>query len=125
MSDIPDCQDITDDSVAVAVDCVNVLLDVILNHGTLKLSALVGVETYIVCILIEIQGCHIQLSCSTAGWLAVKPYQWFVFVGHFCAAVSCCCLGRRVSCCLSCGITTSGCCCWCFRWLASAAAGNE
>ena len=74
MSDIPDCQDITDDSVAVAVDCVNVLLDVILNHGALKLCTLIGIETYIICILIKIQGCHIKLSCSTAGGLAVKPY---------------------------------------------------
>ena len=125
MSDIPDCQDITDDSVAVAVDCVNVLLDVILNHGALKLGTLIGIETHIICILIEIQGCHIQLSGSAAGWLTVKPYQWFVLVSHFCAAFSCCCLGCGFCCCLSGGITAGGCCCRCFRWLASAAAGNQ
>ena len=83
MSDVADCQNVSDHAVAVAVDGLRVRLDVIQYHGTLKLSALVCVESYIVGILIEAQSRHIQFSCGAVGRLTVKPYQRLVLVCYF------------------------------------------
>ena len=115
MSDITDGQNITDDAVAVAVNVIDILLDVLFYHGTLKFSTLIGVESYVIGIFVIVQSCHIKLSCGAAGRLAVKPYQRFILVFHLCVGVFClcrshCCLSRcrcRRFCCRSCG----GLCC--------------
>ncbi len=54
MSDIADSQNVTDDAVTVAVNGINIFLDVVFYHGTLKFSTLIGIESYIVCILVVI-----------------------------------------------------------------------
>ena len=75
MADITDCQNVSDDAVAVAVDGVNVCLDVISYHGSLKFSTLVGIESYIISIVVEAHRCHIQLAGGAVGRLTVEPYQ--------------------------------------------------
>ena len=52
MSDIADCQYIADHAVAVAVDGVDVGLDVVSYHGSLKFSTLVCIESYIVGVVV-------------------------------------------------------------------------
>ena len=44
MTDVTDGQNVADDAVAVAVDGIDVLFDVILDHLALQFSTLVGVE---------------------------------------------------------------------------------
>src|SRR5699024_8975944 len=61
VADVADGQHIADDAVAVAVDLfavLNGLGDVIQDHLALELSALVGVEANVVCILVEAQSGH-------------------------------------------------------------------
>ena len=74
MSDVADCKNIADYAVAVAVDCIDVLLDVLLNHSSLKLSTLVCIKSYIVCSVVEAEGVHVQFSSGAVGWLTVEPY---------------------------------------------------
>ena len=82
MSDIADGQNISDDTVAVTVDGIDILFDVLFDHCSLKFRTLICVKTYIIGIIVEIKGCHIQLSCGTVGRLTVKPYQRFVLICH-------------------------------------------
>ena len=80
MSDITDCQNISDYAVTVSVDRVCVFLDVIQNHLSLQFSTLVCIETYIISISVEVQSIFVQFAGSTAGWLTVEPAQRFVLV---------------------------------------------
>lgn len=82
MSDISDCQNISDHSVTVPVNSINVSLNIIFNHGSLKLCTLICIEAYIICIFIEVQSGRIQLSGRTIGRLTIKPNQRFVLVRH-------------------------------------------
>ena len=66
MADITDSQHIADDTVAITVNGVYVLLDIIFYHGSLEFRALIGVKTYIICILVIIQSRHIKLSGGAA-----------------------------------------------------------
>ena len=89
MSDITDCQNITDGAVAVAVNLINVSFNVFFYHSSLKFCALVSVKPYIICIGIEVQSCHIQFSCGAVGRLTVKPYQGLIFI---CSISGCSCI---------------------------------
>ena len=66
MADITDGQHIADDAVAIAVNGVYVLLDIIFYHSSLEFRALVGVKTYIICILVIIQCRHVKLPRCAA-----------------------------------------------------------
>src|SRR5699024_613763 len=82
VADVADGQNVADDAVAVAVDGINVGGDVIQNHLALQFSALVGVETNVVGVVIELQRVHIQLAGGGVGRLTVEPDQRLVFVGN-------------------------------------------
>src|SRR5699024_5510366 len=75
VADVADGEHVADDAVAVAVDGVDVGLDVVADHLALELSALVGVEANVVCILVEAQSGHVQLAGGAVGGLAVEPDQ--------------------------------------------------
>ena len=82
MSDITDCQNVSDDSVAVTVDGVDVGLDVVSDHLTLELSTLVSVESYIVGVLVEGKSSHVKLTGGAVGGLTVEPYEGLILVGN-------------------------------------------
>ena len=52
MADVADSQDVADDTVAIAVEALDVGLDVVKDHGALQLGALVGVEADVVGVLV-------------------------------------------------------------------------
>ena len=54
MSDITDCKNVSDYAITITVDGINVFLDVISNHLTLKLSTLISIETYIIGIAVKV-----------------------------------------------------------------------
>ena len=81
VADVADGQDVADDAVAVAVDGVNVVGDVLQDHLALQLGALVGVEAHVVGVVVEGQGVHVQLAGGAVGGLAVEPDQGLVLVG--------------------------------------------
>ena len=80
MSDITDCQNVSDHAVTVSVNSVCIFFDVIQNHLTLQFSTLVCIETYVISIFVEVQSFFVQFAGSTAGWLTVEPAQRFVLV---------------------------------------------
>ena len=53
MSDIPDSKYITDYPVAIAVDLIDVLLDIIFYHRSLEFGTLIGIKAHIIGILIK------------------------------------------------------------------------
>ena len=81
MADVAHGQHVADDAVAVAVQAVNVGLDVIQDHLALQLGALVGVEADVVGVLVEAQSGHVQLAGGAVGGLAVEPDQGLLRVG--------------------------------------------
>ena len=118
MSDIADCQNVTDDAVSVTVDGVDVCLDVVSDHLTLELSTLVSVKSHIVGVLVEGKGSHVQLAGGAVGRLTVVPYKRLILVGYF--------LGRCsfFSLCL-CGLGLSSCCSSSGLFRGTAAAANQ
>ena len=82
VADIADGQDVTDNAVTIAVDGVNVLLDVILDHLALQFGTLVGIETNIIGVVVEAKSRHIQFAGGAVGRLTVEPYQGLVLVGN-------------------------------------------
>ena len=54
MSDVADSQNVTDNAVTVAVNGINIFLDVVFYHGTLKFCTLIGIESYVVGILVVV-----------------------------------------------------------------------
>ena len=82
MSDIADAEDISEDSVTVAVKFCAVCLDIVSDHVALQLSTLLRIETYIVGVLVPGKCVHIQLSGLGVGRLAVKPRDRLVRICH-------------------------------------------
>mgnify|MGYP002442880063 CR=1 FL=1 len=87
MADITDSQHIADDTVAIAVEALDVGLDVVKDHGALQLGALVGVEAHVVGVVVEGQSLHIQLTGGAVGGLAVEPHQGLLGVGDLAAGL--------------------------------------
>ena len=84
MSDITDCQNISDHAITISVNGFCILFDVIQNHLSLQFSTLISIKTYIVSIAVEVQSFFVQLAGSTAGGLTVKPAQRLVFIFYSC-----------------------------------------
>src|SRR5699024_6701675 len=70
VADITDGQNVADDAVAVAVDGVDVCLDVLFDHGALQLGALGCVGTYIVGVRVRAQSGPVQFGGGAVGGLA-------------------------------------------------------
>ena len=83
MSDISDSQNISDHSVTVTVNFIYIFFDIVFYHSSLKFSTLICIKSYIICIFIEVQCCHVQFSRGTVWRLSVEPYQRFVLICHF------------------------------------------
>ena len=65
MSDISDSQNISDHSVTVTVNFIYIFFDIVFYHSSLKFSTLICIKSYIICIFIEVQCCHVQFSRGT------------------------------------------------------------
>ena len=88
MAHITDGEDIADDAVAVAVDGVDVLLDVVNDHLALELAALVGVEADVVGVGVPVERGHVELTGGAVGRLAVEENDRLVLVGDISASSS-------------------------------------
>ena len=80
-------EDVANDAIAVAVECGDVLLDVVLDHLALRLGTLVGIEADVVGLVVEVEGCGVKLASGAVGRLTVEPHQRLVLVGN--------CVGSR------------------------------
>ena len=80
VADVPNGKDITDRAVAVLVDLSRVLLDVVDNHLTLQLSALICVEADIVGLVVVVQRILVQFAGGAVRGLAVVPDQGLILV---------------------------------------------
>ena len=81
VSDITNCQNIADDAIAISVNFIRMLCDVISNHLALQLSTLLGIEANIVSVLVPVQSSHVKLTSGAVGRLTVEPADRLVSVG--------------------------------------------
>ena len=86
MSDITDCQNVTDDAIAVTIQFSAVRSQIVSDHLTLQLSTLVGIESYVVGILVPVESSHVKFTGRAVGRLTVEPDERFRSVsGSFCS----------------------------------------
>ena len=92
MPDVSNCKHISDDAVIVAVNLFAMLLQIILCHFSLQFCTLVGIESYIIGLVIEVQRLHVQLASCAVGWLFIKPCERLILIGNFSSG----CRSRRL-----------------------------
>ena len=81
MSHVTDGEDVTNDAVTVAVDVGCMGLDVLDDHLTLELAALLGVEADVVGVVVPLERGHIQLAGRRVRRLAVVENDRLLSVG--------------------------------------------